>query len=209
MEISDIMKSKYDQPWIGWHEVSTNVKNCGFESFRVFLGGILCMIEKFRRYGEQRKQREWTTDPRFQRISDQNKKNIATNKDGYLNRGGAISTSKRRRRYTTYKKLKASKIAQGITNIDDSQCFYEATRGCNKRGHAYMALDLRSFLKLSSTSRFSSGCDAFSSAVPNVLHDDEDLEDDEYLGDDEDLRDDDGDIGCDGYDGMGCDEGDL
>ncbi|GFP90079.1 hypothetical protein PHJA_001151700 [Phtheirospermum japonicum] len=221
---------------------------------------------------------KWMTDPHFQRMSDQNKKNIAANKDGYekqLGRSVSIPevflkvnynekigkwvTSKAKGTFTAYKKLKASKIAQGITNIDDSQCFYEATGGCNKKGHAYGfgseasfysstssnssssgvidvqqlchrlgALEQRNelleselasirslLLKISSTSRFSSGYDASFSAVPNAIHDDkddednEDLGDDEYLGDDEDLGDDEGDIGCDGDDGMECDEGDL
>ncbi|GFP80146.1 hypothetical protein PHJA_000158000 [Phtheirospermum japonicum] len=248
------MKSKYDQPWTGWREVSTNVKKLWFEEFqglfrwdsihdreiqkiwRAKSAKYVCQslgdIRRGRSAGTWMPEKvlralkeKWTTDPHF-------------------------ST------HTAYKKLKASKIAQGITNIDDSQCFYEATGGCNNKGHAYGfgseasfysstssnsstsgvidvqqlchrlgALEQRNelleselasirslLLKISRTSRFSSGYDASSSAVPNAIHDDEDdedLGDDEYLGDDEDLGDDEGDIGCDGDDGMECDEGDL
>ncbi|GER39863.1 neuronal acetylcholine receptor subunit alpha-5 [Striga asiatica] len=39
--------------------------------------------------------------------------------------------------YDAYGKLKTLKVSQGITNTDDSTCFYEANGGCNKKRLAY------------------------------------------------------------------------
>ncbi|KAH6762682.1 hypothetical protein C2S52_020115 [Perilla frutescens var. hirtella] len=42
---------------------------------------------------------KWKSDPKFKEVSERNKKNSAANKDGKVNRGGAITITERKKRY--------------------------------------------------------------------------------------------------------------
>ncbi|KAH6757412.1 hypothetical protein C2S52_023450 [Perilla frutescens var. hirtella] len=50
----------------------------------------------------------WKSDPKFKEVSERNKKNSAANKDGKVNRGGAISITERKKRYEVKLRRKVS-----------------------------------------------------------------------------------------------------
>ncbi|CAA0842128.1 Unknown protein, partial [Striga hermonthica] len=126
--ISTIIKSKYEKPWTGWNQIPKNVRMLWFGEFKglfrwdpkhdqaikkiwrnkcaTYVRQSLSDIRRGKSVGAwlpgnvlKALKETWASDPIFLHKSEQNKKNIATNQDGYLNRGGAISTSERRRRY--------------------------------------------------------------------------------------------------------------
>ncbi|KAH6762316.1 hypothetical protein C2S52_019749 [Perilla frutescens var. hirtella] len=126
--IPKIIKAKYDNLWIQWTQIPKEVKNMWFAEFKKYYrwaeededavfrlwkskssATVRSLFQDIRRGRSEGTwlgstklaglHEKWKNDPIFQAASARNKKNAAANKNGRVNRSGAISISERVKRY--------------------------------------------------------------------------------------------------------------
>lgn len=126
-KISEIIKARYDKPWIEWKEIPIEHKKMMFEEFKIkctweevdhkeivriwkrksaqIVRQSLSDIRRDKASGIwlgtnvlKALKHKWNTDPAFLNKSERNKKNASANKNGRVNRSGAISISEHRLR---------------------------------------------------------------------------------------------------------------